>query len=122
MSPTLMIGGVLGLLLALSVAGNAWLFNSRDTALEGKAKAETAMAGYKSAAATCSASVDKLAKDGKDRQAELLKALATAAGWIKRLQQEAIAASRAKPDNPADLCGSLERYLKAQIKAEREAK
>ena len=118
MNPTL----ILGVVLALSLAGNAFLFHSRDRALEGKAVAETAMAGFKGAAETCSASVDKLAADGQRRHAETLAMLKAETGRIKGLQHDALAAVRAKPADPKDLCGSLERYLREQLKRERGLK
>lgn len=110
---------ILGLLLALSVAGNAWLFHARDKALAAEVTAEQLNADTAVAAKTCSDSVDNLAKDGKARSARLEKMLGAESARIVSLQRQALDAQRAKPDDPKDLCGSLERYLRAQIKAER---
>jgi len=119
MNPLQIAIGVLALLLALSTAGNAWLFHSRDKALAAEATAQQLNADTAVAAKTCSDSVDALAKDGKARSARLGKLLGAESARIVSLQHQALDAQRAKPDNPQDLCGSLERYLRAQIKAER---
>lgn len=110
---------ILAILLALSVAGNAWLFHSRDKALAAEATAEQLNADTAKAAQACTDGVNNLAKDGKARAARLEKMLGAEAGRIRTLQQQALDAQRAKPDDPQDLCGSLERYLRSQIKAER---
>ncbi len=109
----------LAVILALSLGGNVFLFNSRDEALAAKATQETVTASWKGSAEACSASVETLGKDGKRRHAELLGALEKEAGRIKGLQHEALEAARARPDDPKDLCGSLLRYWQAQIKRER---
>lgn len=119
MGPTLIPLIVLGVLLAASAAGNAWLFNSRDKALVAEATAQQLNADTAVAAKTCSDGVDNLATDSKARSIRLEKMLGAKAGSILTLQHQALAAQRARPDNPQDLCGSLERYLRSQIKAER---
>jgi len=113
---------IMGIVLAISLAGNAFLFHSRDAALEGKATAETALTGWKSSAETCSKSVDKLAGDGKKRHQEILDKLDSETGRIKGLQHDALNALAARPDDPKDLCGSIARYFKAEIQKERGAK
>lgn len=113
--PLMIAIAVLGLLLALSMAGNAWLFNSRDAALEAKAKAETAYAGAMSAANLCSASVDDLAEKGRTRHAEIMKRLAAQSGQVRALEQASIEALQARPSDPSDLCASLDAYLRTEI-------
>ena len=118
MNPTL----ILGIVLAISLAGNAFLFHSRDNAIEEKASAQTAMAGYKGASEACSKSVDTLADKGKERHVAMLAALTAEADRIKGLQHDALETMRAKPSDPKDLCASLERYWREQIKRERGTK
>lgn len=105
-------------MLGLSLAANVWLFNSRDSALEDLASQKLVSTSYQAAAGTCSESVDKLAAFGKGQGKAILDKLDTEATRIKSLQQDAITAARAKPDDPKDLCGSIERYLKSQIREE----
>jgi hypothetical protein len=109
---------VLGVLLAASISGNAWLLHSRDGALQAEATAKQLNADTAQAAKACSDSVDHLAEDGKARSARLEKMIGAQSGRIQTLQRQALDAQRAKPDDPKDLCGSLERYLRAQIRAE----
>ena len=112
---------VLGILLAVSAAGNAYQYSRalEDATRYGTTKqlAEDAKAG----ATACTASVDKLADAGKARQARLERALLAVAPAVRADQEAALRALTAKPDDASDPCGSLERYWKAQIKAEREA-
>ena len=110
---------LLGILLLISLAGNAFLFHSRDTALAEKSSLETSLAGWKGSAEACTASVDRLAKTGDARYAKILKKLEEDLPRIKGLQHEAIEAARARPTNPNDLCGSLLQELRTRIKQER---
>lgn len=118
MSPTM----VLGILLGLSVAGNAWQYHqhTKDAVAFGTTK--QLAEDTKAAAGACSTSVDNLAKAGRTRQDAILAALAGVAPKVAELQKEALVAAQAKPDDPKDLCGSLQRYLKAQVRAERGLK
>lgn len=110
---------ILGILLAISVAGNAWQYHehTKDAVKFGATKqlADDTTA----AAVACSTGVDNLAKAGRTRQTELMAALKGVAPQVAKLQADALEAGRAKPDDPKDLCGSLERYLKGRIKADR---
>lgn len=119
MSPTVIVIGVLMLLLALSGAGNAWLFHERDKALEAKATAVQLNADTAKAAETCGASVDKLATDSKVRHKNLEQAIGLTDIRVAELQGRANQVLQTKPDNPADLCGSLERFLRARIVEDR---
>ena len=112
---------ILGVLLAISAAGNAWQFQHGEGLLEAKAAATQLNKDTTAAAAACTAGVDRIEKAGTTRQERLEAALRSIAPRVAKLNAEAIVASRAKPDDPRDLCGSLERYLRAQIKAGRPA-
>ena len=113
---------ILGVLLAASVALNGWQYRQ---ALGNAVKYGTTQQlaeDTKAAAGACSASVEDLAKAGEKRHLQMIAALKGVAPEVERLQRDALRAAGAKPDNPQDLCGSLERYLRAQIKAERGTK
>lgn len=116
------ITSIIGLLLALSVAGNLWLFHSRDKALASAAQHQTAYEGALGAANLCSASVNTLADESKTRHAETLKRLSAQTGRVKGLEQAAIEALQARPSDPGDLCGSLAAFLKTEIQRKREIK
>lgn len=113
---------VLAALLAVSVLANGWLFHQRDKAIAADARAEQLNKDTVAAAGACTASVDKLAKDGRARSQRLDKALEGIAPAVRAEQEAADKAQRARPDDPKNLCASLERYLQGQIKAERGAK
>lgn len=118
MSPTL----ILGILLAISVALNGWQYHQ---ALEAATKYGTTKQladDTKAAAGACTKGVEDLAKAGRGRQNDLLAALKAVAPQVAAEQTAALQALQAKPDDAKDLCGSLERYLKGQIKAERGVK
>lgn len=110
---------IMGIVLAISLAGNGFLFWSRDNAIEEKAAAVTSATAWEASSTTCTNSVDQLAKDGDKRHKALLGAITSETQRIKGLQHEAIAAQRARPDNPQDLCGSLLRYWQDQVKREK---
>lgn len=113
---------LLGLLLALSVAGNLWLFHSRDRALASAAQHKTAYEGALGAANLCSASVKDLAAKSEARHAETLRRLAAQAGQVRGLEQAAIEALQARPSDPGDLCASLAAFLKTEIAKEKGVK
>lgn len=113
---------ILGILLALSAAGNAWQFKRGEAMLEAKATAEQLNRDTKAAASACSAGVDRLDKAGAARQKRLEDAMATVAPKVAILQEASLVALSARPDNAQDLCGSLTRYLQREIKTERGAK
>jgi len=118
MNPTIL----LAILLFLSVAGNAWQYNEHSQDMVKIGTTEQLAADTKAAAEACSTSVDNLAKKGATQHATVLANLAAQAGKVAGLEGAAIAALNAKPADPADLCKSLELYLRGQIKAERGPK
>lgn len=113
---------ILGIALAISLAGNAWLFSSRDAALEAKATAETAYEGAMGAANLCSASVKGLADESKSRHQEIMKRLAAQSGQVRSLEQASIEALQARPLTPDDLCASLDAFLRTEIVKSRGVK
>lgn len=110
---------LLGILLALSVAGNAWQYHEHDKAVAAVATATQLNADTAAAAQTCTNSVDTLAKDSRFRQGRIRADVAALAPQISALQTQGNQALQAKPDNPTDLCGSLERFWRARIIEER---
>ena len=110
---------ILGVLLALSTAGNAWQYHEHDKIITAEATAQQLNRDTANAAKTCSASVDNLAAAGTAREKRLIGAMANIAPTVAAGQKEALNALAAKPDNPNDLCGSLQRFLSAGIKAEK---
>jgi len=110
---------VLGVLLALSVGGNAWLFHERDKIMQKEATVSQLAADVKQQAGVCTASVDSLAEAGKTRDARLGAKLDAIAPAVAKLQKEQFAALSARPDNPQDLCGSLSRYWLQEIAKEK---
>jgi hypothetical protein len=113
---------LLTIALALSVAANAWLFNSRDKAIVAGAVTEQARKDTAAAAQACSTSVDALASDGKARHADLIKRMQAQAGEVAALEGASIAALNVRPADPGDLCKSLAQYLAGEIKKERAAR
>lgn len=106
---------VVGVLFGLSTAGNAWQFH-----LLGEAKVEIGTTRQlaedsKAAATACTVGVDNLEKAGRRRQADLLGAMTRIAPQVAEGQKKALETLNAKPDNPNDLCGSLERYWRQQL-------
>lgn len=112
---------VLGILLALSAAGNAWQYHQHGRDLVRIGTTEQLADDTKAAAAACSRGVEDLAQAGRDRHDEVLARLAAQAGQVADLQRRSVAALNAQPADPNDLCKSLERYLREQIRAGRAA-
>lgn len=113
---------ILGILLALSVAGNAWQYHEHTVDSVKFGTTKQLADDTKAAAQACSDGVDALQKQGAGTRTAIIAALQGESARIKGLQQDALTALAARPDNPADLCGSLDRYLKAQIAKERGGK
>lgn len=113
---------VLGVLLALSTAGNAYFWHERDGLLQREATVTQLQRDTKEAANTCTRSVEDLGKKGAERDRRIAAALDRVAPQVAADQKAALAALAARPDDPKDLCGSLERYLRAQITADRGGK
>lgn len=113
---------VLGVLLALSTAGNAYFWHERDGLLQREATVTQLQRDTKEAANTCTRSVEDLGKKGAERDRRIASALDRVAPQVAADQKAALAALAARPDDPKDLCGSLERYLRAQITADRGGK
>ena len=118
MNPTIL----LAIALALSLAGNAWLFKSRDVALAEGARSEQARKDTAAAATACSESVDGMAKAAARRHGEILARMGAQAGEVAELKGAAIGALNARPADPADLCKSVELYLREAIAREAAAR
>lgn len=110
---------ILGLLLALSAAGNAWQFHHGEKIVAAKAAMEQLAADTKEAAQACTRGVDDLAKASRTRGLALAELMRQVAPKVAQMQEASLVALQARPDNPQDLCGSLQRYLQGQIKADR---
>lgn len=114
--------GVLVLLLIISASGNAFLFHSRDKAIERAAGFEQANGTLAAGVTACSTSVEALAKAGKKRHDDMMESLNKELPRIKGLQHDALTALQARPINPNDLCGSLLNELRVRIKQEKAIK
>lgn len=112
---------ILGILLALSAAGNAWQYNQHTEDAVRFGTTKQLSDDTKAAASACSAGVERIEKAGRTRGLALAKAMNDLAPKVQTLEAAATLAARAKPDDPKDLCGSLDRYLEERIKAERAA-
>lgn len=113
---------ILGILLALSAAGNAWQFKHGEGLVAKGAAVEQLATDTKAAAQACTQGVEDLAKASRTRAQALAELMKQVAPKVAQMQEASLLALQQRPDNPQDLCGSLERYLRAQIKAERGAK
>lgn len=114
--------GIVSIALAVSVAANAGLTHlylaKRDELATQKAVTDQ----FSSVANSCSTSVEDLKKASDARHSAVLAALAKNASAVRSLEGAANQALSAKPDDPSDLCGSLDRYLRGEIGKERAAK
>lgn len=119
MTPFQYLSAMLGVLLLASIAGNAWQYHEHDQYVRLEAQARQYATDTKGAAEACTASVEQLRKDGLARQAKLVDLLKGIAPEVAENQMAALSAMNEKPDNPQDLCGSLERYLRTEIKGEK---
>ncbi len=114
MNPTV----ILGILLALSVLGNGYQYHEHDKLVATAATAETVGRGVQAAADACSTSVANLATQGLNQRKETLDAIAKLGPQIEGYKRASTLALLAKPDNPADLCGSLLGYLQREVHKE----
>jgi len=110
---------IVGLLLAISIAGNAWQWHAHDKAVFAEASAKQLAADTRASAEACSSSVKELKLAGERRDESLAAAMSAIAPAVARQQKAALEVLAAKPRNSADLCGSLLEYLRGQIKIER---
>lgn len=113
------ISAVLGVVLAISLAGNAGLGFLLQSAWKDAARFESEKNIAIGGAKACTDSIDNLASEGKKRQQAILRAIAASAGKVDQLRAESQTALAAKPDDPNDLCGSAMRYLQREIQRER---
>lgn len=113
---------IVGIALAVSVAANAGLthlyLGKRDELATQKAVTDQ----FSSAANSCSTSVEELKKASDARHVAVLAALAKNASAVRSLEGAANQALATKPDDPNDLCGSLDRYLRSELNKERATK
>ena len=119
MSPPTVALAVLGVLLALSTAGNLYFWHERDGLLQREATVQQLARDTRNAANACTKSVEDLGKKGAERDRRIAAAIEAVAPKVRADQQAALQALASRPDNPQDLCGSLERYLRAQIQQDR---
>lgn len=110
---------VLGLALAASMAGNAYFWHERDALIRKAATVEQMKADISAAATQCTASVDALAKDSRDRDRRIAAAMGKIAPTILADQRASLDALKARPDDPKDLCGSLDRFRRKAISDDR---
>lgn len=102
------LGIGLALVLLISLAGNAWLTNSRDDALTKVATLETDLRNARALEKQCSDSVDALEKEAKATKQANARAVAAAREESKGRQargQETLSKGRSVP---SDECASVE--------------
>jgi hypothetical protein len=111
--------------LAISLAANAWLgsgyVEKREEIAALRSAGQEKLDNITRAANACSASVNRLAAEEQATRDQVAKAIEANEKASRGLLTEAKRALAAKPDNPADLCGSADRYLSREIKARRAA-
>lgn len=100
--------------LALSLAGNVFLWKSRDSILEEKGRIELA-------AKTCSDGVAKLESDAKDNEKRVSEALQKAAVAESGKRSAAQSTMLLQPTAPKDSCASSASLAVKKI-SERKAK
>jgi hypothetical protein len=113
---------IVGIALAVSVAVNAGLTHLYLGKRDELATQKSVTDQFSSAANSCSTSVEELKKASDARHAAVLAALAKNASAVRSLEGAANQALTTKPDDPNDLCGSLDRYLRGELDKERTTK
>lgn len=106
-----------GIALAISLAGNLWLFNSRDNVIVAKAEADRDLRNSRALEKQCSDSVAVLEAEAiaaKKRNAAALKAAQDAAKGKTTLGQQTLSTARSVP---ADECASTDALLNDWFKA-----
>lgn len=115
MNPGLLLVIGLGVAFSLSLAGNAYQYHEHGKDLVRIGTTEQLARDTRGAADACTVGVESLERAARRRQADLLGAMTRIAPAVAADQKAALAALNAPPDNPADLCGSLERYWREEI-------
>lgn len=96
----------LGAALALSMAGNAFLWNSRDAALKQAASMEASRNQWLGSATLCSAETDRLVAVGEKRAIEVQAQIAKANALAKWWEGKAWETMQTPPAVPGDACAS----------------
>lgn len=108
---------ILGVLLAVSLSGNAWLLHVNSGLHAENGAITQAQADTKQVAQACGASVNALATAAEQRHAATQEALQKIAPKLKALNSSVVQTLNAKPADPADLCKSALSLAKAAILA-----
>lgn len=98
----------IGVLLATSVAGNAFLFSAYGEARDRAARADTGRKTAVNAAQTCSNYVGKLTEDAARRKADAALQIDAAAAGAADANSKADAELIRAPAVPNDVCASAE--------------
>jgi hypothetical protein len=98
----------MGIALAISIAGNLWLFNSRDTALKRVGEITVARNVADETAQICNRSVAQLEADAKAAKAASEQAVAAARDTAKGKQATGLATLSKPRSNPSNDCASIE--------------
>jgi len=114
------VGIALGVVLICSLTANAYFWHERDKAIEAQAVARELNKNTLAAASQCSESVEALKEDSVKRGKRLEDLMAGIAPQVRRDQSSAIKALSATADDAKDLCGSLARFWRGEIKRDRE--
>ena len=106
---------ILGILLALSIAGNAALFKLRDAAIQDAATAQSAYQQAVASALQCSEGVKKLALATADREKRAKDAVRAAQGARAKADARALQTLQTPPSVPEDACKSAEVLNSAKL-------
>ncbi len=97
-----------GVVLAISLSGNAYLFNTLGQARERAARADAGRITAVAVAQTCSNYVQKLTADGARRAAEAKPLIEAAAAGAAEANRKADGEATRAPAVPGDACASAE--------------
>ena len=108
--------------LGLSLAGNAFLWNSRDNAIEKAAEHKSAFERAAQAAKECSDGVTAIQEKAAERVKAAMTAIAAAQKRADKSEAKAQTILGTQPAVPSDACKSAELLNQSQIAARRAAK
>lgn len=121
MSPTTVVMGGLGALLAASLAGNLWLFDSWQDAEADAVRAVEQRDTANAAAKSCSDGVDKLRTDQETQHKAAMAAIAAARKEAQKAYGAADAERNRQPAVPGDACASAEVETREWLQRRRAA-
>lgn len=121
MSPTTVVMGGLSALLAASLAGNLWLFDSWQDAEADAVRAVEQRDTANAAAKSCSDGVGKLRTDQETQHKAAMAAIAAARKEAQKAYGAADAERNRQPAVPGDACASAEVETREWLQRRRAA-